>query len=427
MLTENRVFITGYSALTPCGATAAATWNSILNGKTGIDLINNWDVSTWPHCLGGEIKDFQASKLIPEKKLIKMISRQDVLGLHVVNTAVLHSGWLDYRNLLHDSTIFNELTGIYVGSPGNKYFQQYDFLPLLAKTQGNMQQFAQEIFNSVHPTWLLRILPNNVLAYTAINYGFKGANHNITNHAVGSTQALIEAYHAIKQGRIERAVIVGYDTGVEPQSLFYYTKLGIISPNDLKPFDKDHDGTILAEGAAAIILESESSVRARNGQCYAEFLGGAATTEASGLFAVDGSGVKLARLITHSMQTVGINPKEIGMIVAHGNGGLKSDISETHALHAAFANHSTPVTAFKWAFGHTLVASGIIDTVLTIMAMQDNCIPGISNFNQLAPDCSRINIRQSHRPWDSGLNAMIINRGFASMNSCIFLKKVIND
>jgi 3-oxoacyl-[acyl-carrier-protein] synthase-1 len=160
-----------------------------------------------------------------------------------------------YRDTLPHKNPFNEQTAVFVGSPGNKYLQQYDFLPLLAKTH-NMQQFAQQLFETVHPMWLLRILPNNVLAYTGITYEFKGANHNITNHAVGGTQALLEAYHAIRSGQAERAVVVAYDMAIEPQALFYYEQLGVLSNQHLKPFDEAHDGTILAEGAAALVLES---------------------------------------------------------------------------------------------------------------------------------------------------------------------------
>ena len=120
--------------------------------------------------------------------------------------------------------------------------------------------------------WLLRILPNNVLAYTGITYGFKGPNHNITNHAVGGTQAILEAYHAIRSGQADRAVVVAYDMGIEPQALFYYEKLGVVSGRHLKPFDDDHDGTLLAEGAAALVLESEDSVNARAATCYGEIL-----------------------------------------------------------------------------------------------------------------------------------------------------------
>ncbi|WP_019217886.1 beta-ketoacyl-[acyl-carrier-protein] synthase family protein [Legionella tunisiensis] len=422
MSNSNRVFITGLSALTACGETADSTWDAVLAGQSGIDEISQWDLSTWACRLGGELKNFQPAKMLPDRKLMKVISRQDVMGINAAMQAINHSQLLPYRETLATTESFNDQTAVYVGSPGNKYFQQYDFLPLLAKTDNDMQQFATQLFNEVHPMWLLRILPNNVLAYTGISYGFKGPNHNITNHAVSGTQAILEAYHAIKQGQAERAVVVGYDMGVEPQALFYYEKLGVVSPNHLKPFDKEHDGTILAEGAAALILESEASVQARSATCYGEIVGGMSTSEASGLFSIEAEGNHLADLISTTLETYQINASEVGLLVAHGNGNSKSDDSEAIAIQHVFGNNHVPVTAFKWAMGHTLCASGVLDTVLTTYALRNDCVPGIANFNQAASVCEPLNISTEHRPLQGNKNAVMLNRGFASMNACLVIK-----
>ncbi|ASQ47188.1 beta-ketoacyl-[acyl-carrier-protein] synthase family protein [Legionella clemsonensis] len=422
MKNSNRVFMTGLSAVTACGETADSTWEAILKGQTGIDEIKQWDLSSWSHRLGGELKNFQPAKMLPDRKLIKVISRQDVIGINAAVQAVNHSQLMDYRTTLTPemTEYFNDRTAIYVGSPGNKYFQQEDFLPLLAKTQGDMKTFADELFNEVHPMWLLRILPNNVLAYTGITYGFKGPNHNVTNHAVGGTQALIEAYHAIALGQADRAIVVGYDISIEPQALFYYEKLGVLSDRHLKPFDKEHDGTVLAEGAAAIVLESEESVHARSARCFGEIAGGISASEATGLFSLDADGEELASLIKRTLDDQNINPDEIDLVVAHGNGNVKSDNSEAKAIHAVFAN--VPVTAFKWAMGHTICASGIIDAVLTSYALTHKCVPGIANFTQAAPACEQLNIKAEHRYLDKAKTALMINRGFASMNASIVIK-----
>ncbi|MFA5960060.1 MAG: beta-ketoacyl synthase N-terminal-like domain-containing protein [Tatlockia sp.] len=417
----NRVFITGLGALTATGETADETWNALQQGQSGIAEIKQWDLSSWTHRLGGELKDFQPAKKLPDRKLLKVISRQDVLGINAAMQAVSHSQLPEYRDTLTNPASFNEETAVYVGSPGNKYLQQYDFLPLLAKVKGNMHAFATELFNEVHPMWLLRILPNNVLAYTGIQYGFKGPNHNITNHAVSGTQAIIEAYHAIRSGQAERAVVVAYDI-IEPQSLFYYEKIGVLSARHLKPFDKDHDGTILAEGAAAFVLESEASCKARAATCYGEITGGMATTEAAGLFSIESEGESLAQLLANTLKVQGLHPKDIGLLVAHGNGSSKSDNSEAFAIHSVFAEYKVPVTAFKWSMGHTVCASGIIDAVLTTYALRNQCIPGIPPFTQPAPASAELNLSAANRPLEPGKSALIINRGFASMNACLVIK-----
>jgi len=422
MSNENRVFITGMSALTACGETADQTWDAILAGNSGIAEVAQWDLSAWQTRLGGELKNFQPAKMLPDRKLMKVISRHDVMGINAAMQAVDHSGMINYRDSLESCELFNENTAVYVGSPGNKYFQQYDFLPLLAKTQGDMQEFAKQLFDEVHPMWLLRILPNNVLAYTGITYGFKGPNHNITNHAVGGAQAILEAYNAIKFGQADRAVVVAYDMGIEPQALFYYDRLGVVSERHLKPFDKEHDGTLLAEGAAALVLESEASVKSRSAKCYGEIAGGLSASEAVGMFSIDNSGESLSRLLQNTLSAVNVAADEIDMVVAHGNGNKKSDDSEAYAIDSVFSNN-TPVTAFKWAMGHTLCTSGVLDAVLTTYALNNRCIPGIANLQEKASSCAQLNISADHTPLAQKTNyAVMINRGFASMNACVVIK-----
>ncbi len=423
MQDNNRVFITGLSALTAAGATIEETWASILAGSSGIDEIKQWDLSTWTHRLGGELKNYQPAKMLPDRKLLKAISRQDVLGINAAVQAVEHSQLIRYRETLDVTDVFNDETAVFVGSPGNKYYQQYDFLPLMAKTQDNMQAFAEQLFDEVHPTWLLRILPNNVLAYTGITYEFKGVNHNIANHAVGGMQAIIEAYHTIKQGQAERAVVVAYDVGTEPQALFYYEKLGVISAKHLKPFDCAHDGTIMAEGAAALVLESEASVRARGAVCHGEIVGGIAETEASGLFSIEADGSHLAALIQSTLEGCELKSSDLGLLVAHANGNQKSDVSEAQAFQTVFGDYAVPVTAFKWAMGHTICASGVVDTVLAAYALQQKCVPGIANLDHLSPECASVNASRDTRHLSNDKPyAMIVNRGFAGMNACLVIK-----
>lgn len=422
MSSGSRVFVTGRSALTAAGSTADATWSSLLAGESGLDEIRQWDLAQWTHRWGGELKDFQPARLLPDRKLIKAISRQDVMGIHAAIQAIEHSNLLGYRESLACAELFNEQTAVYVGSPGNKYFQQYDFIPLLAKAQGNMQDFARLLFEEVHPMWLLRILPNNVLAYTGITYGFKGANHNITNHAVGGTQAILEAYHAIRSGQAHRAVVVAYDTGVDPQALFYYQQLGVMSDRHLKPFDKEHDGTLLADGAAALVLESEASVLAREATCYSEVLGGLSASEASGLFSLEAQGQHLSALIERTLNLLEISKEQIGLVVTHGNGNKKSDDSEAQALKRVF-DAPVPLTAFKWSTGHTLCASGVLDAVMMTYALGAGCAPGIANLQQLTPAGEGLSLSANHQRLNSSLGLMV-NRGFASMNACLVMKKV---
>ncbi|MCC5792023.1 MAG: 3-oxoacyl-ACP synthase [Legionellaceae bacterium] len=426
MTMPQRVFITGLSALSAAGLTLDENWQRILQGKTAIAPMTAHELPNWPHRLAGELPDFVPAKALPDRKLIKVIARQDAIGINAAMQAIQHSGLVEWRDQEASSaTDVNEMMGVYVGSPGNKYFQQYDFLPLMAKSQGDMSAFAEHLFTEVHPMWLLRTLPNNVLAYVGIHYGFKGANHNVTNHAAGGMQALIEAAHAVRTGQVERAVVVAYDVGAEPQALLYYDKMGLISGTGLRPFAHDHDGTVLAEGAAALVLESEEAVAQRQAHCYGEITALATQTEAHGLFSIDADGTPLSTMLTQCLDQYAIAPSDIGCVIAHGNGNPRSDCSEARALKQVFGERQPLLTAFKWAMGHTLTCSGLLDTVLACQALNCGQLPGLPGVEQAAADCQHLDIAAASRALPAHSSALIINRGFASMNSALVVRACV--
>ncbi len=418
----NRVFVTGVGALSAGGQTSDALWDAIVTGESGIAPIQNADLSTWTHQLGGELKSYEPKKMLPDRKLLKAISRQDVLGINAAMQALETSGLPDYQKGLESTDCFNDGTGVYVGSPGNKYYQQYDFLPLMAKTNSDMHAFGEQFMDEVHPMWLLRILPNNVLAYVGISYGFKGVNHNVVNHATGGMQALIEAYHAIRSGDAERIVVVAYDVGTDEQALFYYERLGLLSAEHLNPFDVSHNGTILAEGAAALVLESEKSVAARKTTPYAELTGGFARTESAGLFSIEESGARYAKLMQDTLHAEALTPNDLACIIAHGNGNPKSDITEAAAIQQLQGDTSVPVTAFKWAMGHTLCASGVMDAVLATHMLRSKTIPGLPGFKQAATGCEALSLSNTSRAIGNKQHLLLLNRGFGSMNTSLVMK-----
>lgn len=419
------VYVTGYSALSAAGHDVQSHWDALMSGITHIAPCEEYQLKGWSNQWAGEIQNFDWSRALPDRKLMKVISKQDVMGLYAAFKAADDCGLTEFLKKATDEDIYLcDRTGVFVGSPGNKYFQQYDFLSLVGQSQGDMQAFGQHLFESVHPMWLLRILPNNVLAYTGIQLNCKGINHNITNHAVGGMQALIEAYWAIETGQADRVIVVAYDIGTEPQARFYYEQLGVLSENGLNPFSKGHDGTVLAEGAAAIVLESAQSVEARRVKPMAKLLGGQYRTEGQGLFSLQDDGKPLSDLIESALQTASLHAKDLSFVVAHGNGNQKSDSSEARALEAIFGHQAIPVTAMKWLMGHTLCASGLLDVVLAIKSLQEQKIPGVVH-QSLASSCQSLDLVSPTRDIEIPCaKAMVINRGFASMNAVALIEAI---
>lgn len=413
---NRRTAVTGYGLLTAAGADAAATWESVRAGRSAVARVTAWDVTGWPWTMGAEIRNADPRKLIADRKLLKVISKADVFGLNAVTQAVAHSGMLAWRETLADPTEFNDRTGVYTGAPGIKYYQQYDYLPTLARSGGDMRKFGEGVFTDVHPMWLLQNLPNNVLAYTGIQYGFKGPNENVTNHSVGSTQALVEAHRAISEGSVDRAVVAGYESGIEPEGFAYYGAMGFLSREIPRPFDKDRDGTVLAQGAGALVLESLDSARARNATVYGEILGAATTSEAQGVFALRPDGDGETRAIRLAIEDADLAPRDVGMVVAHGNGTLQSDASEAGGIVAALGD--VPVTAFKWCVGHTLAAAGTVETVLALLALREGRVPAVATLREKAPECRELRVSAAEQEARTR-KGLVVSRAFAGLTTCV--------
>lgn len=418
---KERIVVTGYGALTASGNSPKSAWENIKTGYSGIGTIEAWAKEGWHYTQGAQIKNFEPKQII-DRKLLKLLSPHDVIGLGAVQQAIDHSQIITYRESLSDPTEFNERTGIYVASPGTKFYQQYDFFPLLTQSEHNLQRFGNELSSLIHPMWLLRTLPNNVLAYTAIQYGFKGANQNIINHSVSGVQAILEASYAILRGNIDRAIVIGYDAMLEPQAQIYYSALGVVSKNHLKPFDRERCGTILGEGGGALILETLSSAQKRGATIFGEILGGDTTSEALGIFPIreDGSGLK--KVIQNTLAKTHLNVNQIGMVTAHANGTIIGDAVEANVYFDLFPE--VPVTGFKWSIGHTFAAVGIIEAIFTLLALQEKIVPGIATLEQKAPDCSSLKVSREHCV-SLKEKALVINRGFSSVNSCLAIASFV--
>ena len=419
-MAQNGVVITGYGCLTASGADAASTWEAVLTGQSGIQEAETWDSSGWPYHLAGEIKDYSPRELVADRKLLKFITRQDVIGLNAVTQAVAHSKVIEYRDSLTDPTSFNDRTGVFVGSPATKYRSQHDYLSPLAKAAGDPGEFGARAMEDVHPMWLLRALPNNVLAYAGIQNGFKGANANVTAHGISGSQAIAEACRYLRDGAIDRAVVVGYDSASELEALPYYASVGLLSSRGLRPFDRSRDGTVLGEGAGALFLETRDEAERRSARIYGEVLGSSVVSEAEGVLSVREDGAGVRRAIRLALEDSEMSPDEIGMISAHANGTRVSDASEARAFVDVFGASSIPVTGFKWSLAHTVAASGVIESILSLLCLADGRVPGIPSLEELSPDCEGVKASALEQKPRSSVG-IVVSRAFAGLNSCIVL------
>lgn len=419
---SDRLVVTGNGVVCAAGGTPAAVWDAVHSGRSAIAPVQAWDASSLSASSAGEVTELGPRDLVPERKTHKLLRRTDFLGLYAAERAIEEAGLAAYREGLDPEAeeAFADRTGVYAAAGGATYQSQYDFFPLLSAAGGDMRAFGRDADAEVHPMWLLRTLPNNVLCHVGIRNDFKGPNACVTNHCVSGTLALSEAKDALRQGYADRAVVVGHDTPIEPQTLFGYQELGLLAESELRPFDAGRTGSVLGEGAAAVVLETASAATERDAEVLAELLGTACTTEGEGLLGIREDGDGLERAIEGALEDAGLAASDVGLVVAHGNGTRLSDASEALALARVFGSDLPPVTAFKWAFGHLIAASGMVDVVLAALALRHGVVPGIATLREVDSQFAGLRVSRESQSPRSGV-ALVLSRGFAGTNGAVLL------
>jgi 3-oxoacyl-[acyl-carrier-protein] synthase-1 len=423
MAVAPRVLVTATGAVCGAGRTPDEILDAMQAGRSAVAPIRQWDTTGWPVRVAAEIPDYNPSALVADRKLHKLIRRTDLLGLYAAGRAIEGSGFVDYRKTLDPdaAAAVNDRMGVYVGAGGGAYQNQYDFFPLLTAADGDLGAFGRELGATVNPMWLLRTLPNNVLCHVGIRYELKGANACVTNHVIGGTLAIVEAAAALRAGEADRAVAIGHDNPIEPQMVFYYHQIGLLATDAVRPFDAGRDGSLFGEGAGAVVVETDTAAASRGATVLGEVLGSGCATDAEGLFAIRDDGDGLARAIELALEDAGIRAADVGMITAHGNGTRQSDASEAAAIRRVFEPAPPPITAFKWALGHLIAASGAVETVLTLTALRRGVVPGIATLRRLDPACAELPISAQPQAPRSDVG-LILSRGFGGNNAALLVR-----
>jgi 3-oxoacyl-[acyl-carrier-protein] synthase-1 len=233
--------------------------------------------------------------------------------------------------------------------------------------------------------------------------------------------SVIESAWALREGDAQRVVAIAHDAPIEPQTLLYLDHVGLVSKDILRPFDARHDGCVLGEGAAALVLETEASAKQRGATILGEYLGGGDASEGEGIFCIRDDGDGLSRAIELALTDAGLKPSDVGMIVAHGNGTEQSDASETAALLRVFGQDMPPVTANKWSIGHLFASSGLVDVAIGLEAARRGVVPGVATLDWLAPSCAGLNVSKQNRETRSDI-VLVLCRGFAGTNAAVLLR-----
>lgn len=406
-----RVAITGLGVISPLGNQVELFWNRLMNGESGISLIDTFDTSRHKSKIAGIVRDFDAEAMFGRKEARRM-DRFCQFALAAADQAVADAG-LDLEQ------IDKERMGVYVGS-GTGGIET-----LLEQSRLLQERGAERI----SPVLVPMMISNMAAAMISIKYGAIGPTLSpVTACSIGNT-SIGEAYRLISSGGADMIIAGGTEAAITDISVASFgnaTALSVRNDEPTKasrPFDADRDGFVMAEGAGILILESLTHAKRRNARIYAEVIGYGATSDAYHIVATHPEGIGAYRAMKLAMKEANIEPQDVDVISAHATSTEVGDWSETKAIKKLFGEHAyqIPVTANKSMTGHMLGAASAVEAIALVKSLEQGIIPPTINLHDPDPICDLDYV--PHQARQAKLRIGISNSfGFGGHNAVIVLK-----
>ncbi len=372
-----RVVVTGLGAITPVGNDIKATWESLLKGKSGIDTIKSFDTSNQNVKIAGEVKDFNPEKKI-DPKTIKRLDRCVQLCLYATAEAV-EDAKIDFSQ--YDKNEIGVIIGSGIGG--------------LLTWEREHTKFLNAGPSRVSPFLIPMMIPDMTSGYVAIHWGLRGPNYTTVSACASGAHAIGDAFRAIKYGDADVIVTGGAEAPVTPFALAGFSNMRALSRrNDepqkaSRPFDKDRDGFIMAEGAASLIIEELEFAQKRGAKIYAEIVGFGATGDGYHITAPAPEGEGARRSMERAIKEAGCRKDDIHYINTHGTSTELNDKFEAKAVKDLFGVHASRLVlnATKSMIGHTLGAAGAIEAAVVILSIHHGVIHPTLNLEEPDPEC----------------------------------------
>ena len=414
-MTKRRVVVTGLGVLAPNGNSIGDYWDSLSNGVSGIKEISSFDASGLSVRIAGELEGFDPNEHFDRKELKKL----DLFTIyHIVSSReAIEQSSFKKHNIDYDRV------GVIIGS-GIGGIQTLEQQAKIYNERGQRR---------VSPFFVPRMIANIAAGNLAIEFGLKGPNHTVISACASGTDAIGCAARTIQYGDADIMVTGGTEASITGLTISGFANIRALSTqNDnpskaSKPFDGDRDGFVLSEGSATIILEELDHAKRRGAKIIAEFAGYGSTDDAYHVTQPSQGGVGAIKAMSNALKDSNLNTSDIDYINAHGTSTPFNDKTESSAIKSLFSDHSKnlKISSTKSMIGHSLGASGALEAVASILAIQNNVIPPTINYKTPDPDCDlnyvpNISIKQN-------LNAVMSNSfGFGGHNGVIIFKKWID-
>jgi len=412
---RKRVVITGLGAVSPLGSTLEQYWNGLAAGCSGIRRITQFDPSGLPCQIAGEVPDFDV-ELYLDRKEARRTPRACQIALGAAIQAVKDAG-------LPDKMENPERSGVLYGS-----------------VVGGADMIAQGVRtldrqgpNKISPFMLPTGIPNIPAFYIALQFQCLGYNGTISTACATGTQAIGEASEVIRRGAADILITGGAESLVNDWTIAGFSSMKAlpIHYNDAperasRPFDKDREGFVFSEGAAALVLESLEHAQARGARIYAEVAGHASSADAYHIAAPDPTGNGPIRAMRWAMADSGLPLESVNYINAHGSSTPINDPTETKAIKTVFGDHAYDlvVSSTKSMIGHPMGAAGALEALACIMAIYKGVIPPTINLENQDPECDLDYAPNTARKAE--VNVTLSNSfGLGGQNACLVLNKFV--
>lgn len=409
---DRRVVITGLGLVTPLGIGVQATWEALLQGKSGVGPITSFDPSAYPCHIAAEVTDFDPSHYV-EKKDIKRMERFAHFALAGATMALE-----DAALPLDDAMAPRAGCLLGVGFGG------------LAALERNHAALLRDGPQRISPFFVPMLIANMASGHVCMRFGLRGPNSCVTTACAAGTHAIGDAYRLIQRGDADVMVSGGCEAAITPMGLGGFCAMRALSTqNDSpqqasRPFDKQRDGFVLGEGAGILVLEELQQARQRGATIYAEVVGYGMSADAYHMTQPDPDVRGVALCMQHALRDAEVTPQEIGYINAHGTSTPYNDKYETLAIKKVLGDHAyhVAISSTKSMTGHLLGGAGGIEGVFTALALHHSVVPPTINLETPDDDCDLDYVPHTRRELPLQV-AMSNSLGFGGTNACIVFKR----
>jgi 3-oxoacyl-(acyl-carrier-protein) synthase len=418
-----RVVISGLGVIAPNGMGKEAFWQATLNGISGIRRITRFDTSRLPVKIAGEIEQFLPQQYGLSSAEITDNNRGTQLAL-AASALALEDAHLTLPLLQEES----ERTGVYMGAAMACVEEGEEVWRLATEDGLHDPLFTAELERCMNAS---KFMTHASASTIASHYQLYGPCMVLATGCSAGADAIGEAFWTIQEGRADRMLAGGSDSGITPLTLSAFHIMGALSTgyNDhpekaSRPYDQQRDGFVMAEGAAVLLLEEREVALARNAHIYAEIITFATNSNSYHMVTLPEDGAPLQQLLRQTLYESGIGREQIDYINSHGSSTPLNDVAETTAYKAVFGPHAyhIPINATKSTIGHTQGAASAIEALVTALVLEQQIVPPTINQEHADPLCDLDYVPNQARAAQVDL-ALTHSSGFGGINSALILAR----